>query len=166
MYLGFKINCFGRSTIGVLNMPSRVAIAYSVNMSSKCLVVCLVLLTRHFITRHQTLSNQILDTLKQTLDTFKQTLSSRHQTLDTFNQVLDTFKQTPDTFNKAPDIFNKTPDTFPFSINLQDIYKTLSILSIIFGYFCQKIRKLKNKLGILKNNAYIIGSKIKIESVQ
>ena len=144
----------------------RVAIAYSVDMSSKCLVVCLVLLTRHFNTRHQTLSNQILDTLKQTLDTFKQTLSSRHQTLDTFNQVLDTFKQTPDTFNKAPDIFNKTLDTFPYSINLQDIYKTLSILSIIFGYFCQKIKKFKNKLGTLKNIAYIIGSKIKIESVQ
>ena len=71
-------------------LPSRVAIAYSVNMSSKCLVVCLVLLTRHFNTRHQTLSNQILDTLKQTLDTFKQTLDTRHFQLGTRHFQVDT----------------------------------------------------------------------------
>ena len=136
----------------------RVTIVLLVNMSSKCLVVCLVLLARHFGTRHQTLFMQTLDTFKQTLDTMRQTLGNFRQTLDTFKKTLDTFKQIldtrhfqllldtfkyiQDTFEQTQDIFNQTLDAFPYSINLLDIYQTFTILSIIFGYFLSKNKKI------------------------
>ena len=115
-----------------LELSNRLAIAYLVDMSCKCICKCLLTLTRHFGTRHQTFSNQTLDTYKKTLDTFRQTLDTSKQTLDTFRQTLDNFNQTRDTFPKLKNSTRHLLDIYQYSAIFPNISVKKSKIRFFF----------------------------------